>query len=475
MKTMAKHIVLLSVVVSSTLYASGDNFSARLVGMGRTFTAISRGLDAVGSNPANLALNDRDATFTLSLAPLGLSVGSDFINYGIYQEFFTGVPDPTPEDPNHRSSKVLSPDDKSKILGLFPGGISRTQAKIGMSPLGFSLQLGDLGFAFVPSVQVASNIDIPEGFMKMFLTGFRDDPQGTSYNLDNTAAGLSIVASFNLSAAYKLPVELPEVTDVAVGIGVKYLLGIAYATTDHYQSTIETNNVHQHTDENGKTYYLPETIHANYDFLQFWAFDTSDYMPAGSGIGFDIGASGIVMNMFRVGLSVTDIGSITWDKGNHAITGKGDLSIHGIDPKYGLLDTLSTAFKGKTQDTTAFTYSLPTALNIGVEIPMEKIIPEIPFRWRVAVDGHFGFNNVPGNSTIPQIALGTEINPLWGWFPLRTGILIGGRQRFGWSAGFGLHLANTFDLDIATQSVALLANPNSFRTGSFVFGMRFRF
>jgi hypothetical protein len=475
MKAILCSMILLGVVATTTLYAGEDNLSPRLVGMGGAFTAVSRGLDAVGTNPANLSLNDRNASFTLNLAPVGVSIGSDFINYGIYKDFFTGVPDPTPDDPNHRSGKVLTDQDKEKILGLFPGGVSRTQAKIGVSPIGFSLQVGDVGFAFVPSVQVASNVDLPQGFLQMALNGFKNDPEGTSYSLYNTAVNASAIADFNLSAAYILPIEFPDINEISVGIGVKYLLGLAYTTTDHYNGVVETKDVQHFTDENGNSYYLPQTIHTSMDFLQYVAVDTADYKPVGSGMGFDIGASGLVLNAIRVGISVTDIGSITWDKHVKAIYGKSELSLNGIDPKYGLQDSLSNAFKGQTVDTTAITYSLPTALHIGAEFRMDDLIEAIPFGWIIAVDSHFGFNNVPGNTKLAQYCIGTELDPLAGWLPLRTGIIIGGRQRFGWSAGFGLHFANTFDLDFATQSVALLTNPNSFRTGSIVVGMRFRF
>ena len=469
--------ILLSVVMTATLYAGGDNFSPRLVGMGRTFTAISRGLDAVGTNPANLSLNDRDATFTFNLIPLGVSAGSDFINYGIYTDFFTGVPDPQPDNPDNKSARALTEADKDKILDLFPGGLSYTQARVGTSPFAFSIQAGDLGFAFVPSVQVASNIDLPEGFLGILLKGFKDDPNGTSYNIDNTNISASAVAEFNLSAAYLLPVQVPSINEISVGLGVKYFIGLGYTGTERYNSVIETKDVEMYTDEKGSTYYLPRNIHANIDFLQYFAADTgsSNPSPVGSGLGFDIGVSALVANSIRVGISVTDIGTMKWDKYTKAIYGRGDITLNGIDPKYGLDDSLTNIFKGKTVDTTAFEYSLPTALHIGGAMQVDEMITSLPFRWAVAVDMHFGFNNVPGNTTRPQFSVGTELDPLTGWLPLRTGIIIGGRQRFGWSGGFGLHLANTFDLDFATQSVALLAYPESFRTLSFVVGMRLRF
>lgn len=471
MKTSISTIVLLSVVASATLTAGGDKLSPRLVGMGRTFTAISRGLDAVGTNPANLALDDRNASFTLNLFPFGLSVGSDFINYKIYKDDFTGVPDPS--DPNNRIAKNLTEQDKKDILGLFPGGIARTQAKFEMAPIGFSIHAGNFGFALVPSVQFATNLDLPEDYLKFPLNGLNyNNPK---YVFDGTALNASVIGEINFSTGYLLPVTLPKVNELAVGIGLKYLVGIAYTGTDHYNATIQ-QSFRKYTDQTtGASDYLPSSgVSANFDFLQLVALDTVNNGPAGSGFGVDIGASAMVMNVVRVGLSITDIGSITWDKGTKAIYGRSNVTISDVGQAKGQ-DSLSTAFKGTTVDTTSFSYGLPTALHIGGEADMDDIFTAIPFRWKVAVDFHFGFNNAPGNSKTPQIALGTELDPLAGWLPLRTGILIGGREHFSWAAGFGLHLANTFDLDFATQSIALLTNPDSFRTGSFTLGMRLRF
>ncbi len=463
-------VILLSVVISTALFA-GDKSSARLVGMGRAFTASSRGLDAVGVNPANLALNDRDATVTLNLVPIGFSIGSDLFNYKIYNDFFTGVPDPN--DPNKRIGKYLTDQDKKDILGLFPAGIARTQMDFEIAPLGLSFQLGNFGFAIVPSIQTALNMDLPEGYMKLLLNGFEEG--GSTYDLSGTSISSSAIAEVNFSTAYMLPLQLPGVEDISIGVGVKYLVGLAYSTTERYNSSIQTTDIVTYTNpKDGSVSKLPRAINANFDFMQFVAIDTADNKPAGSGLGFDIGASAMLFNSVRVAASVTDIGKIKWDKATKAIVGNSNITMKGAGDQAGQ-DSLSNAFKGKTVDTTAIEYSLPTAIHIGAEIKVDDIIEALPFRWIVAADIHLGLNNVPGNTKIPQFAFGTELDPLAGWLPLRTGILIGGRDRFAWSAGFGIHLANTFDIDFATQSIAILTNPDSFRTGSITLGMRFRF
>ncbi len=455
-------LLALDVVLPTTSFAGGDKYSPRLVGMGRAFTAFSRGLDAVGVNPANLALNDRDATVTINLVPIGFSIGSDLINLQIYNDFFTGVDD----GKGNRISKILTDEDKDKILELFPSGIAHTQMRFETAPIGISVQAGNFGFAIVPSVYTALNLDLDKSYLEFPLRGY---PAGKSYNFDNTAINGQSVAEVNFSFAYLLPVEFPFISDIAVGVGVKYLQGLAFFATDHYKASItpEVSNDPGNIQNNG-------AIIANFDFLQWIArVDEKDPKPAGTGLGFDVGVSMKLMDNIQFAASVTDIGKIKWDKNTKAIIGNASLRLASAgDPEN--QQKLKDAFKGKTIDTTGFEFALPTAVNVGAAIQMDDMFDVIPFRWLVAVDGHFGLNEIGGNTKLPQFSIGTELDPVAGWLPLRTGIIIGGRERFAWSAGFGLHFANTFDIDFATQSIALLTNPGTFRMGSFTMGMRLR-
>ncbi len=456
-------LLALDVVLTTTSFAGGDKYSPRLVGMGRAFTAFSRGLDAVGVNPANLAYNDRDATVTINLVPIGFSIGSDLINLQIYNDFFTGVDDPVT---GQRVSKFLTDQDKDKILELFPSGVAHTQMRLETAPIGISVQAGNFGFAIVPSVYTALNLDLDKSYLEFPLRGY---PAGKSYNFDNTAINGQSVAEVNFSLAYLLPIQFPFTSDIAVGIGVKYLQGLAFIATDHYKGSVipEVIDNPDGSQSNGPTV-------ANFDFLQWVAVvDEKNPKPAGTGLGFDIGVSMKLMDNIQFALSVTDIGKIKWDQNTKAIIGNASLRLASAgDPEN--QQKLKDAFKGKTIDTTGFEFALPTAVNVGAAIQMDDMFDVIPFRWLIAADGHFGLNEIGGNTKLPQFSIGTELDPVAGWLPLRTGIIIGGRERFAWSAGFGLHFANTFDIDFATQSIALLTNPGTFRTGSFTMGMRLR-
>lgn len=462
-------MALFTTAVVTPVHAGGDRVSPRLVGMGRTFTAFSRGLDAVGTNPANVALNDRDATVTINLVPLGFSLGSDFFNLKIYNKFTEGVADPLPGKPDHKTGMELSDADKEEILGLFPGGVSHTQIRNEVAPIGISLQIGNFGLAIVPAlISTSASIDLDKAYLEFPLYMY---PEGKSYSFSGTAVNAQSVAESNVSLAYMLPFELPFVSEISLGVGVKYLQGLGFVATDHYTGSIEALS-----SEVSPGVRVNTGTKVDFDFLQWVSrIDPNDpTKPAGTGIGYDVGVNFRLLENIQVGASVTDIGKIKWTGNTKAIIGNAHFQLAAAGDKENQ-DKLKNAFKGRTVDTTGFEFDLPTAAHVGIAVQMDDVLEFLPFRWVVAADGHFGMNNIGGNTKTPQFSLGTELDPLAGWLPLRAGIMTGGGDLFSLSAGFGLHLANTLDLDFATQSLAIVTNPETFRTGSFTMGMRLRF
>jgi hypothetical protein len=256
-------------------------------------------------------------------------------------------------------------------------------------------------------------------------------------------------------------------------MGLKYIQGFGYFGTRKYKGMIETT-----VTSDAPNQIQDMSIHTNLDYVQlrssipFDSVSENIMKPAGKGMGFDFGASAQLLEGIRVAASITDIGKITWDKNTKAIIGNSDLVLHQFgDTKN--TDSLENAFKGKTVDTTSFTTNLPTALHLGGAVEVEKFFSKIPGRLTVAADLHVGFNNEPGNTKKAQIGIGIEWAPI-ALIPIRTGFLFGGREKFGWSAGFGFHILNVVDIDLATASIAIVTSPNTFRTGSFTFGMRWR-
>ena len=456
-------IILFSVVLQ---VLAGDLSNIRGVGMGRTMNASSRGIDALGVNPANIAIPDQ-GNFNLNLAPFGLHVNTELLNYGLYQEYFTGI-----DSVGKRWAKRLEPADRDKILSQMPD-LPKTRIEA-EAMLGASFQhpvIGGFGFAIIEHAGAAMTLS--KDFFRMAAFGL--EPAGSIYIFDGTEASAWWYGEYNVSYGRKLPVNVRFLKDLYAGIGIKFIRGYGISQPINQKSSFgnypDPVNPLQYT-LRGDIDFL--TIHSGVDFMN----ENSDAKfklfpdPVGKGTGFDIGLSGELINGVRVALSVTDIGKITWDKNVIESYGSGSMNITGATNN--LEDTLKSIFKGKTRPGAAFDTYLPTALRLGFataasEIPVLKFLPG---KLILAFDYLQGFNESLGNTTKSRFSLGTEYR-VFPVLPLRTGLAFGGGDKVRWAFGFGLDLFN-FSLDFATDNFGMVFIPKSFQTISFSFGMKIR-
>jgi hypothetical protein len=458
-------IVLFSAVLQMAM--AGDRSNIRGVGMGRTMNAASRGIDALGINPANIAIPDK-GNFDLNLAPIGVRVSTELFTYELYKEYFTGV-----DSVGKRLAKRLEPADIDNILSQIPD-LPKTRIEVESMILGASFQdslVGGIGFGITE--HAGAVITLSKDFFRMAAFGF--EPAGSVYMFDGTEVSAWWYREYNLSYGRKLPVEIKFLKNLYAGIGLKFIRGYGISLPISQKSSFgnypDPANPVQYTLK-GNIDFL--TTHAGADFMKehsgvkFTPFPD----PAGKGTGFDIGLSGELINGVRVALSVTDIGKITWDKNVVESYGGGSINITG-DFK-NLDDTLKNIVKGKTRPGEAFDTKLPTALRLGFaaeasEIPILKFLPG---KLILAFDYLQGFNESLGNTTKPRFSLGTEyyVFPV---LPLRTGLAFGGGDKARWAFGFGLDLYY-YSLDFATDNFGMFFIPKSFQTVSFSMGMKVR-
>jgi hypothetical protein len=84
---------LCSLVLLVTVGATaGDRSNPRGMGMARTVNATVRQFDALGINPAFLGVPTR-AFISVGFVKVGFGLGSDFLGYELYRDYFTGVLD----------------------------------------------------------------------------------------------------------------------------------------------------------------------------------------------------------------------------------------------------------------------------------------------------------------------------------------------------------------------------------------------
>jgi hypothetical protein len=457
---MKRLALLLPLLFAQAL--SGDRTNIQGVGMARTGVAISRGIDAVGINPANLAVPE-DALLTLALLPSTAHVGNNVLSYDFYTKYFTGM-----ETDSGRVGVNLSNADKEEILKQFSGGVGDALFDLEVRPIGLRLELGDLGaFALTMSERISGAVSLPEQMARFLFFG---NPPGSEFDLSQSHAEMVWTREYALSYARSLP-TLPFLRTLQVGASLKLIHGLSYFKMEQFDAYLHTSPIGV---LNGQIDVF--TRSAGYDPTSekfgetFKAFPA----PAGLGYGLDLGVAAEVTDMLRLGLSITDIGSIDWKRENRENVTHGSIRLDNpLDPTQ--KDSLDNALRGESREGSPFSTSLPTSLNLGAAFDLKAL----PFVRRlilgeltVAADLHQGLIRSASGSVLTRGSLAFEYRPVW-FLPIRSGVSVGGAEGTTFAVGLGFHFG-VFDLDLAAENVGWIVVPSSARDGSLAMGMRVR-
>ncbi len=493
---------------------AGERSYINGIGMGRVFVASSRGLEAIGTNPANLTLPHRgkareiitesvshdslivsrdstgrdtsmvitvthDTTIIIDHAPptvsfaipvlsFGTMFGSDFINYDIYKKYFTGIMDSTGE----KIGYPLNDEDKNNILEVFPSGIALTHFDYEMRLFGLTFhhdRIGDIGLSVIDRVSL--NFDVPRDYVRFFFFGL--DSAGSSYDFSGTNVRGWYLREYSLSYARELPMlRFKYFHNVSAGIGLKLVHGFAAAITEKYNATFANRPNPQGGWDlvgNFDSRILRSTV------VDSDSEDVSPFpSPAGSGFGVDLGIAADVYPGIRGAFSITDIGSVTWTKHTKEVVGKGSFIITNPTQQE-QLDSIKDAFTGRDTVTGEFSTTLPTCLRFGAAVQVDQLpfIHSFPGQLLLAIEYQQGFNESPGNTTLARLGIGAEYR-IVKWFPIRTGMTVGGMDRFNWAAGFGFDFGG-FGWNFGTENLGLVFSSSDWDQASFGMSMVLRF
>ena len=106
---MKKILILFSLLLVS---AYGQSFDAVSLSMAENYTALSRGINAVPWNPANLCMA-RGNTFELNILSLNLNAYNNVLSINNYNKYFT--------EEGHGGR--WSDSDKKELMDLFDDGL----------------------------------------------------------------------------------------------------------------------------------------------------------------------------------------------------------------------------------------------------------------------------------------------------------------------------------------------------------------
>ena len=436
----------------------GERTNVAGLGMGRTGVAASRGLDAIGINPANIAHGD-GSFLTVSLLPVGLNMGSDFLTYDLYSEYFTGI-----ATDSGRFGRYLTAADKQRLLESFPGAFGNGVLDVEARGFGLGLAFKGLGTVVVSITdRIAGRGTLSRAYAEFLLFG---NPPGSDYDFGQMGGRVAWTREFGLSVAAALP-WLPLIADLSAGITVKFVQGFSYHAAERFHARLTTS-----TDGylNGEVDTWTRSAGFDPASSEFSVFPA----PAGRGFGFDFGLSGRVNEYAGIGFSITDIGSVHWSGNVTETISSGTFALDDpLDPAR--RDSVERLLKGETREGMPFTVSLPATLRLGAVIELHRIAGLRRFisgELLFAADYTQGLVEVPGTTHTPRCSFGLEYSP-WPFLPLRTGISLWGAEQTGFAFGVGFR-SRVVDLDCAVENMEWVVAPATFSRGAFAFGVKFK-
>jgi hypothetical protein len=470
-------IFLFSAVSFGQGFGSSGDLDARNIALGGTNATSARGVYAIGVNPANLVVEQDHKIEISSLLPLptiNISAGNDFITLNDYQYFFTGVEGENGEI----SGKYLNNNEKNKFLNLFDQG-SMVNSNFGTNLLSFSVypskKIGAFGFAIHD--WTSAQVNLPKQVFELLLYG--NEPNKV-FDLDDLDVKAWYLRNYSLTYSKDLSSFFPDAFRfISAGLTVKMVQGLFYAGVDKMSTTLETQNDYNIL-VNGNSRMLVATSPS---FGVVYDFEDKELErenniglfndPAGSGFGVDFGLYAELNKAWAISFAVTDLGNITWDEGIAEYSSNGTFLLENITDE-NLLDSLSEAITGEGSYTNSFTTPLATAMKMGVGFKLDKFLNgNFPGQLLIELNYHQGFNNMPSNSTIERFSLGTEWIP-YSWIKVRTGISVGGLNKFNWGMGLGFD-TGLVDLDFALAYARSIFDGNNAKRMGFAMSSRWTF
>jgi hypothetical protein len=461
MKTFRQEstLVIVALMIFSLpgdLIAFGDNQNVRGVGMAKTSAAVSYGLESAGLNPANLALGP-DHFLSIGVAPAAFHAGGDVFGYDVYTNFFSGI-----ESPTGLEGRYLADYEKSLIMSRFDGEeFGESFADFGARLLGVSIRLPHAGVLAFPVTDYAGAVlTLPQDLAGFILYG---NPLGSVYDLSGTELSAEWIRAYSLS--FGAAIEDAGFLDfIAIGGGVKLIHGYAYYEILQSDSHLETSDYGVLT---GDVDFLARV--AESPTLKATGFDFFP-VPAGQGFGFDLGLTAGLTQDLSLGLSITDVGSVTWSGNTEEIYSDTSLVIDNpLDPDQ-QKQILGAVSGDNRRETDPFSTQLPTKVRIGLALETRELL----FLEDLAGNLVLGFDCVkalregPGSSTDPRFSFGAEY-VLLPFLPIRAGIATGGAEETAVAAGFGLR-AGPLAIDVATDNVGWIFAPSTASYGSLSVG-----
>mgnify|MGYP001022595973 FL=1 len=417
----------------------------------------------LGINPANLGWNTDNHRWHIGMGGIGMALYSEPITRENIEMFF--------------KDEEFTLFEKQEAAKRFTD--SRMAADAGINGLGISYQDPEIGgFAFSVRERGSFSMKLNGTAAELLWLGFNSDyfdekviEQGVTIagisSDPKPAAELFAGSSFSsiwlreFNFGYGRNIIQTEDFSIYGGLGFKYIQGFGWV--DIFIDKDRVYGFSSHSPIFDFDYPKPSPS----------AMTGNGLDPSGSGYGFDLGFSANIRNQFRVGLSVNDLGKITWDGNVYEASfeakiskietsGLGNESIQDIFDALVIEDDIFE-WNGLLEKSS----SLPAHMRAGVSyIGTPRIV--------TGAELMMPLRKVPGAQERMILGLGIQYNPVGRLF-LSSGFQTGGNYGFHIPFGISVKVTRGWEIGMATLDISLLfrnVNPNL----SISFGfMRFSF
>ncbi len=455
----APFVWVLTMAITIPFYGQNENSATTATGRGAIVTSNITDYQALSINPANLALPENPK----------LAFGLAEFNLSLYSEAFPL---------NDLKALMFNPSqlpnyNASQLAAMFSG--ARNSMDLNVMPFGFSLygkKLGGLAFGIRQNLMATSYFN--QGLSNLIFNGFHYTDYIDSIIVTNT--GDTIGISFQPVSASELfdssRITLSATTDIVVGYGreivsndnIRLYAGVGFQYVIGYAMIDAGARDHQ------LSAFTAITPGTGIDFGNLTApsLDTSgQFRPAGKGFGFDVGLN-LSTSYFQVGMSLTQLGSVTWSANVFEMK---DFTVDSID--FSGLD--STIFNSQIHlvDVSGLAdkkVPLPSKFRMGIS-------SEIIDKLHIGMDIAIPLNQGPGNLIRPFVGLGMDYD-LLNFLTVSSGMTFGGNYRFDVPLGIRFHIGpqnKGYELAVATRDVLTFFGADRPNLSFGMAALRFKF
>ncbi|MDQ7799093.1 MAG: DUF5723 family protein [Candidatus Edwardsbacteria bacterium] len=410
MKLLVKiNLVFLTASMAALNAYAFDGFDPRTMAQAGATLVRSRGVEGSLANPANLGMANNGG-LNIKLFHFGAMAGNNSFSL---------------KDYNRVSGDFLDEGEKEALLRAIPSSGFRASSSVDAMLLGLSAGR----MALTINLRSAESVCIPRDLFDLALFGNQLD---RTYRLAASDMGDAwTVAATTLS--YGQPVKIGVFKGLALGIGIKHLMGINYGKVGGELSFTTSGSGFNNTG-------LIEILSAGEN-----DFDAKRLNMNGSGFAADLGLACQLNHHWSLGASLMNLSNgITWknDTRKRILNMEvNELSLLG-DSLTGMLsgneiigrtDTLGGIFRSR----------YPASFNAGIAYDAKYFSAELDVRK--------GFYNGAGSAARWQLAQGFELR-LLSFLPIRAGLAVLDNRTIAYSAGSGLKLG-FISLDAAATSL----------------------